>query len=155
MAVQIGKGSRVTPGLLPRLGDNFATGMQRLQNQLVDTGFTADSDADDAFAVAALRNLSIPNNPSKAFRGNEHETEPVIELELQRFWQAVLGNFAHRQQTKSGGVEVERFAAISDGQADDYWRDFHAFIMRLEAALAVVARTRRNSDEVAAKSGTS
>lgn len=106
MTVQISKGSHLTPRLLPRAGDYFTASLQRLLNQLIDTGFTAGGDADDAFAVAALRNLSVPHNPLKALRGNEHETEPVIELELQRFWQAV-----------------------------DFWLVFHASIVRLKTAL--------------------
>ncbi|ALE92206.1 hypothetical protein AOC05_07435 [Arthrobacter alpinus] len=151
MTVQISKGSHITPRLLPRLGDNFTACFKRLLNQLIDTGFTACGDADDAFAMAASGNVSVPHNPPKAFRGNEHETEPVIELELQRLWQAIWGDFANGEKTKSGGVEVERFAAISDGQADDYWLVFHASIMRLKAALgSLVVRSLRSSGEVTA-----
>lgn len=107
MPIRIGNCANITPRLLPRGGDERGSGLLGLLNQFVDAGFARRCDADKGFALAARRDFPVADNPPEPSCGNEHESQPAIEPELQGFRDAVLGCLTDGAQAKSGCLEVE------------------------------------------------
>jgi len=60
---------------------------------------------------------AVARHPAETTGGDEHHADAVIERELQRLGDSVLGGIAERMKTETLGIEGETGSPVGDGQA--------------------------------------
>jgi hypothetical protein len=74
-------------------------------------------DSQDAFAAPIGCRVVVAGYPIEAPGGDQHYAQTVVERELQRFRDAVLGRFAYGFEAETVTVEGERCLPVGDRQA--------------------------------------
>lgn len=117
MTVKIGKGPRVAPSVSLGLGDDVPAGLACALDRRVDFIVGGGGKDEHALAATGRRRLAGIGDPFEADRGHQHDPRAVVEGNLQRLGDPVLGQLAHNVEAHAVTVEGVGRLAIADGEA--------------------------------------
>ena len=90
MTIGVRESTCVAPRLLTGFGDDLGTGLPRALDQLVHSGLGLGAQTEEALALSALCQLVISDDPAESASLDEHESDAIVDRELQWLGHAVF-----------------------------------------------------------------